>query len=438
MVKQNLESWGGFPRSSPRECLTIPNEALQDPTVLGNLLLAGQPPYLVYGLGRSYGDACLNNQGCLLTTAEIGGEIVFNEERNTITVSAGTTIGQILQRLVPMGWMLPVVPGTQWVTIGGAIANDIHGKNHHAVGSFGNHVLQLWVWHNGSLMVCSTHENSELFTATVGGLGLTGIILRAELQLIPIGGSTMDVTEIKATSIESTIALLEQGNAQHAYTVAWLDGSRGRGLVQWANHRNGGVIKFPKPREIATPWFSRYLLTDCTVALGNAAYYHRTMRGTRKYTPAMQSFFFPLDVLQHWNRAYGSRGLLQYQFVVPFDRGKNTVESVFSCLRLNSVYPYLSVVKTFGDVRSIGMMSFPMKGITVAVDVRNTQQAKVALDACDTIVADAGGRVYLAKDARMCAGMFETMYGRMRRTFEPWIDKGFSSSLWRRVTGDGI
>ncbi|MCO6466114.1 MAG: FAD-binding oxidoreductase [Bradyrhizobiaceae bacterium] len=429
-----IESWGRYPRCTPRAIATLPQACITSAETIGEYLAPYQPPYLSFGLQRSYGDVGLNDGGTMIDTSMLTGIIAADFDTGVITVAAGTSLDAIIRQVIPRGWMLPVVPGTRWITVGGAIANDIHGKNHHIAGSFGNHVLEIGLWWKGAFDTCSAVHNADVFRATIGGLGLTGLVVWATIQLEKVQSSLLDVWTSKVT-LDAMVTSLHRADARYPYSVAWLDVQRQRGLLQLAMPSNVSNHTVPPNHKVNVPRCSSLFVNDLTVGIGNVAYFHALAIRSGKQTTSMTKFFFPLDVVNNWNVVYGRSGFLQYQFVVPSDQWERCIHQVLNVLRTHGVASYLAVVKTFGTVASKGIMSFPMPGVTLAMDVRNTPTARKALDECDVVVAEAGGRVYLAKDARLSPKVFADMYGEQLKEFSQHVDPAFSSSLWRRVNG---
>ena len=387
-------------------------------------------PVLPRGQGRSYGDSCLNEGGVLLTTRALDRFIAFDETRGVLRCEAGVTLGAILDVVVPRGFFLPVLPGTKHVSIGGAIANDIHGKNHHRAGTFGRHVRQLeLVRSDGARRVLAPSE--PLFDATVGGLGLTGLITWAELQLRRVPGPCIRTEAIPFDDLEQFLRVNRDSDEHWEYTVAWIDSlsrSPGRGVFLRGEHAEGAARH--RTRRVRVPLdFPAFTLNRYTVRMFNRAYRWATRPGTRMvhYDP----FFFPLDSIDDWNRIYGRPGFFQFQCVVP---ELATIESLLSRVARAGSGSFLSVLKTFGDVRSPGMLSFPRKGFTLALDFANRGPETFALLAeLEGEVRDAGGALYPAKDARMSRETFLVSSPRLAE-FAPYVDPAFSSSFWRRVS----
>ena len=400
---------------------------------------------LAYGQGRSYGDACLNGGGTVLTTDGLGRTLAFDIENGIIRAEAGMTLAGVLARIVPHGWFLPVTPGTQFVTLAGAVANDVHGKNHHVAGTFGCFVTALELVRSSGerLELTPEGEHADLFRATVGGLGLTGLITWVEFRLLRIESDTIDQVSTRFESLDAFFELNELANARSPYVVSWLDALRpeGRGLLVEGDHASGPNTHLPMPGATASPRLSlpieapTWALNPVTVRAFNAAYYHKQRQLEVRSRTHYRPFFYPLDAIGQWNRGYGKRGFYQYQFVVPFDDSGAAIREVLERLARAGAGSFLAVLKTFGDVPSPGLMSFPRPGVTLALDLPNRGPKTIRLlHSCDAIVREAGGAVYPAKDACMTPESFRTYFPQWE-AFSAYIDPAFSSSFWRRVTG---
>jgi FAD/FMN-containing dehydrogenase len=401
-------------------------------------------PLLPYGNGRSYGDVCLNDHGGLLDCRGLDRFISFDPSAGLLRCEAGVLVADILDLVVPSGWFLPVVPGTRWITVGGAIANDIHGKNHHRAGTIGCHVQRLELLRcDGSRRVCSEGENPDWFRATVGGLGLTGVVTWVEIRLKRIPGADIDCESIRFERLADFFALAEESDRSFEYTVAWVDalktGKRaGRGLFFRGNHGDRAVESATAGRPEAKG-FSRLprvrVVTRPAVRVFNELYYSRQIRQRRRYKSGYRPFFFPLDAVGGWNRLYGPGGLLQYQFVVPMADAEEVVGEVLALAARSSSTPFLTVLKVFGDRQSPGLLSFPAPGATMALDFPHLGESTLRLlDQFDRLVGLAGGSIYPAKDARMTAEVFNQCFPGWHE-MAPYLDPGISSSFWRRVTG---
>lgn len=406
-------------------------------------LPASERTLLPYGNGRSYGDSCLNDGGDLIAMRGLDRFIHFDPSRGTLACEAGVLLSEILELIVPQGWFLPVTPGTQFVTLGGAIANDVHGKNHHRAGTLGCHVRRFELLRSdGSRLLCTPQENADWFGATIGGLGLTGVIVWAEIDLQRIRGPLMDLETLRMTGLKDFFDISAASDTDYAYTVAWVDcsvrGRRlGRGLFMRANHaaatdsRNrpgkGSLASIP-----FTPPVS--LVNRFTLRPFNAFYYHRQRKDRVRSLAHYQSFFYPLDSLRDWNRLYGPTGFMQYQCVVPRQDGDIVISELLQRIAAAETGSMLSVLKVFGDRPSPGWLSFPRPGITLALDFPNQGQPTLRLlDELEALVSEAQGAVYPAKDARMSPGRFRQYFPHWTRLRE-YVDPAFSSGLWRRVS----
>lgn len=398
---------------------------------------------LPFGNGRSYGDSCLNDRGTLIDARGLDRFIAFDARSGILRCEAGVLLSEILEVALPLGWFVPVTPGTSLVTVGGAIANDVHGKNHHRAGSFGHHVrcFEL-VRSDGTRRICSASENSDWFAATIGGLGLTGLIAWAELALKPAPGPGIEAETIRFASLEEFFELSRVSHDRYEYIVAWIDslagGKRlGRGLFMRGNHAAAGAVSPDPPRRGPgvpfTPPFS--LVHRPFMRAFNALYYRKPRRPSQNIH--YQAFFYPLDGIAHWNRLFGPRGFFQYQCVVPVGEGPRAVRELLREAARAGSASGLSVLKVFGDHSPAGWLSFPRPGVTLAMDFPNRGRRTLALlDALDEITLSAGGAVYPAKDARMSATTFSHGFPQWKR-LESYRDPGFSSNLWQRVTGRG-
>lgn len=432
-----LQSWNNYPK--------LKNMTESNFFWLGQQGLFDDNSILAYGNGRSYGDVCLNENGKIIKTQYLNHFIGFDENSGILRCESGVLLADILQTFIPRGWILPVVPGTQFVTIGGAIANDVHGKNHYLAGSFGCHVLKFGLLRSDQkIIICSPEENTELFTATIGGLGLTGIILWADVKLTKITNTFLDVETIPFYSINEFFEISNKSH-QYEFTVAWLDcqakkNNFGRGLfmrANWKKEATNTVSKSIKYSSLTVPYyFPNFILNKFSIGLFNDFIF---ARGKNKSIESVnyQKFFFPLDNLLEWNKIYGRRGFFQYQCVVPLDNAPAVISELLKTITSSGQGSFLSVLKVMGPKQSSGMLSFPMEGVTFALDFPNHGKTTLALlMALDAIVIAARGRVYPAKDARMSAEAFKIYYPNWV-TFQNYIDPKFSSSFWRRVMHNG-
>ncbi|MCC7516401.1 MAG: FAD-binding oxidoreductase [Pseudomonadales bacterium] len=396
---------------------------------------------LPFGLGRSYGDSCLNEHGVLLHASALNRFIAFNRETGLLRCEAGVSLADILALSVSQGWFLPVTPGTKFVTVGGAIANDVHGKNHIAAGTWGRHITAFELLRsNGERLLCTPTQNAHLFRATIGGLGLTGFITWAEVQLSPVCNAFVNDESYQCQNLDHCLQWFEQSRASHQYRVAWLDclttgSALGRSIFSRANHcQDPALPKQHHPRrKLSVPiTFPPRVLNRYTVQGFNALYF-RKLNGVRKNSRLdYDSFFYPLDSIHHWNRIYGPKGFLQYQCVLTKDT-RDALHVLLRRIAASGQASFLSVLKEFGDLPSPGMLSFPRRGYTLALDFANRgQETLKLLNDLDAIVREAEGAVYPAKDARMSAAMFRESFPALNN-FAAHIDPLFSSSFWCRV-----
>ena len=397
--------------------------------------------FLPRGLGRSYGDVCVNNGGGLLHTFRRDRLLAFDDIHGVLACEAGASLADIAQALLPRGWFLPVVPGTRYVTVGGAMANDVHGKNHHLCGNFGRFVTSCQLHRSDRQVTQTVSATDAMFPWVIGGLGLSGVIREASVQMKSVPGPGI-VQETKLFGGDGGIdeyLALDQDSAPWEYTVGWIDtlDPHLRGVFFRGKHCDGPDDWLaPKPARLTLPMDApQWVLGRWSAKAFNALYYRaQSMRTAQRETIPLWQFFFPLDTVNAWNRAYGKRGFIQYQFVVPGDAARETVPRILAHLREANVASYLAVIKTFGALTSPGRMSFPMPGTTVALDIPapNSNDLR-ALDRADAMVADVGGRVYPAKDARMSSAMYQRFFPHWRE-LEAMRDPAISSSFWRRVT----
>jgi FAD/FMN-containing dehydrogenase len=398
---------------------------------------ADREPRLAVGLRRSYGDVCLSSLGRVLDMAGLDRFISFDAATGLLRAEAGISLSQILRFAVPRGFFLPVTPGTRFVTLGGAIANDVHGKNHHRAGTFGCHVTRIGLVRSGRGLLEIGPEDGELFAATVGGLGLTGVILWAEIRLTPIASATIDGEALPFGSLDDFLRLARESEASHEFTVAWVDCSRREGEVagvffrgDWS--REGG-LRTHEDRGPGVPFDApAKLLNPLTLAAFNRAY--RALHGgaPKRFRKHYQSFFYPLDGIGGWNRLYGRAGFFQYQCVVPYAEA-GAIAALVRRIARSGQGSFLSVLKTFGERPSPGLLSFPRPGVTLALDLPNRGEETLALlHDLDGTVREAGGRLYPAKDGRMPPQMFRAGYPQLDR-FLPQIDPSMQSDFARRV-----
>lgn len=412
--------------------------ALRDPNALTHQLCEGPLPGLAHGMGRSYGDSCLNPDGTLWLTRGLDHLVSFDPTTGRLVCEAGVLLRDIQRLLVSRGWMLPVTPGSQMVTVGGAIANDVHGKNHHAQGSFGDHVSSLTLHRtDGQVLRCSPTEYADELAATIGGLGLTGVISQAELQLRRVAGPWMDTETLPYGSLDEFFNLSDCSEADWEHSVSWIDclsGLGSRGLFMRANHSNASEGPIPSARQRRMPITPPVsLVNGWTLRPFNTAYFHLKRCQAGRSLAHVEPFNYPLDNLLEWNRMYGPKGFYQYQSVVPRDVGQDAVSAMLQAITRSGQGSFLAVLKTFGQRKSAGMLSFPMPGVTLALDFPNRgPDTHRLMERLDAIVREAKGRLYPAKDARMPKDLWTSGYPRLSE-FLPFRDPGIRSGFSRRL-----
>lgn len=437
-MNTSYESWGRYPGAK--------QDHLSLQWATSKLPISGTEgkTLLPYGNGRSYGDSCLNDAGVLLDTRRLSRFIDFDPATGVLSCEAGVLLFEVLKLIVPQGWFLPVTPGTRFVTLGGAIANDVHGKNHHRAGTFGCHVRRFELLRSdGKRLLCSPHENADWYRATIGGLGLTGVILWAQVALRRIANPYIDLETVRYDRLEEFFSLSKDSDRDFEHTVAWLDcmargKALGRGIFMRANHAPALCRAHPSEprRRLSLPVDLPFsVVNGLSLRLFNLLYYHKAPRTRRREVVHYVPFFYPLDAIGNWNRIYGRRGFMQYQCVIPFADGPEATEEVLQRIRRSGAGSFLAVMKVFGKVSSPGLLSFPRPGITIALDFPNHGRRTLELlEGLDSVVREADGAVYPAKDARMSVESFRLYYPQWAE-LEGFVDPRFSSSFWRRVTG---
>jgi FAD/FMN-containing dehydrogenase len=395
---------------------------------------------IAHGMGRSYGDVCLNPDGVLWKTTGLDRFISLDQNTGRLVCEAGVLLRDIQRLVIPRGWILPVTPGTQLVTVGGAIANDVHGKNHHVLGSFGDHVQSIkLIRTDGTSFECGPALLPEWFSATVGGLGLTGVITVAEIQLRRVAGPWLDTETVPYGNLDEFFQLADDSETGWEHTVSWIDclSGGGRGIFMRGNPNDVVQRPEPKGRKRTMPFVPPISLVNrLSLRPFNMAYFNLKKWQAGRRIVHYESFFYPLDNLLEWNRMYGPRGFFQYQSVVPREVGRDAVQAMLCEIARSGDGSFLAVLKTFGNRQPVGMMSFPQPGVTLALDFPNQGDRTLKLfERLDSIVREAGGRIYLAKDARMPQDLFEAGYP-LFKEFQKYRDPGISSALSRRLIGD--
>ncbi len=410
---------------------------LSDRTAVAAQLAAGRPG-IAHGLGRSYGDEALNPGGTVWRTAGLDRLVAFDAATGRLRCEAGVTLATIQDLFVPRGWGLPVLPGTRHVTVGGAIANDVHGKNHHLTGTFADHVVSLVLQRtDGETVACGPAQRPEWFAATAGGLGLTGVIVEAELQLRHVAGPWLETETIPYEGLEAFFRLSGE-SVDWEHTVSWIDCTRvaplrGLFLRGRPSARQDGTWR---PRRLAVPLAPPLSMVNrLTLAPFNRLYRAMNARHAGRVRRVHElPFLFPLDAIADWNRLYGPRGFRQYQSVVPDDAAAPATAEMLATIAASGEGSMLAVLKTFGPRWPRGPLGFPRPGVTLALDFREHRDLERLFERLDAIVAAAGGRLYPAKDSRMPRALFEQGYPRLAE-FLPFRDPGIGSAMSRRLMG---
>lgn len=403
-----IHGWGRYPRldadvSYPLSPALCAKDVLDTPSLIAR------------GLGRSYGDSSLSER--VLCTRHLDHFQAFDQTTGLLTCAAGVSLDELLRVFVPRGWFLPVTPGTRFVTIGGAIASDVHGKNHHIDGSFCDHLTGMeLLLGNGERVHVSPTDKPDLFHATCGGMGLTGVILSATLRLKPIRSSAIVETTIKAPDLDAVLTAFD-ANAEATYSVAWIDclarGKQlGRSLLMLGEHAQEGPLTVQARQPLLVPLdMPARLLNHATVQAFNTLYYRKTRAPRHTRHIPFEPFFYPLDTLSNWNRLYGRPGFVQYQFVLPKAAGVTGLHEVLERIAASGRGSFMAVLKAFGKGND-NPLSFPMEGYTLALDFKAEPAVFELLDQLDKLVLDYGGRLYLTKDARMNEATFKAGYPR--------------------------
>lgn len=430
-----VQSWGRL--AAPLHDVAEPQNIAE-----AQRLVAQGPNWLPRGMGRSYGDVADNEGGRLIDTGRLDRFIAFDRQAGVIEAEAGVTLADIIQVTLPHGWFLPTTPGTKFVTLGGAIANDIHGKNHYSAGTFGSWVESMVLLRSdGNLHRCSADVSPDLFRATIGGLGLTGLITQARLQLAKVGSAFLHSEDVVFSNVDEFFSLSKESDRTGwEHTVAWMDcmgGAAGRGIFSRANWCNDGVLDPELDRNALSvpfqPPFS--FVNSASVRAFNALYFHTKALRAGKSRIHYNTAFYPLDGIQNWNRMYGLRGFYQYQCVIPASNSPDAVRELIRELSRSGQASFLVVIKTFGERKSPGLLSFPEAGTNFAVDIPNRGEISEALfRKMDEIVAAARGRIYPAKDARMPPKLFREGYPAYA-ALAALKDERVNSDFWNRVMG---
>jgi len=437
-MNSNLFSWGRYPNHPQTGSFCSWRSELH------STLISMRDRFeetLPYGSGRSYGDSCLATSDQVIVTRSMDRLIKADWKKGRIVVEAGITLAQILEVAIPLGWFLPVTPGTQFVTVGGAIANDVHGKNHHRRGTFGNHVNSFGLLRsNEGHLTCSREENTKFYSASIGGLGLTGIITWCDISLLPITSSAIDSTKVRFSNLSDFFALSTELDHQHEYSVAWIDclakGSEvGRGVYIVGDHAKYGQLTVRKNSKLNVPItpplspINRY-----TLNWFNKAYWQLQPEKKFRQNVHYEPFFYPLDGILNWNRIYGPKGFQQFQCVIPEVNAEPAIHELLSAIAKAGEGSFLAVLKRCGDVTSPGLLSFPLPGTSLALDFsQKTGLEPNLFRKLDAIVAASGGRLYPAKDAHMSGDYFRCFYPAWEQV-EALRDPAIKSRFWKRVS----
>jgi decaprenylphospho-beta-D-ribofuranose 2-oxidase len=424
-MKKQIANWGNYPVIEANEESFAFPEQLQE-------LLSRYDSFIPRGNGRCYGDASL--AGNTISTLKYDKILSFDRAAGTFECQSGLTLDQVLEVIVPAGWFLPVTPGTKFITIGGAVASDVHGKNHHVDGSFSNHIQEMdIVLGSGETVTCSPQIHPDLFEATCGGMGLTGVISRVCFHLKKITTSYIRQKQIKADNLEELIRLFDE-YAHYTYSVAWIDCLKkgphfGRSILMLGEHaeisdlnlsQQKEPLKLPGKKQINFPFnLPSWVLNAYSVKAFNFLFYTKNLKKEINNLIGYEPFFYPLDAIQHWNRGYGKRGFVQYQFVLPLRAQKGLVE-ILHRISDKGLGSFLAVLKVFGKQESI--ISFPTEGYTLALDFPIRNGLLEFLDELDQIVLQHGGRLYMSKDARMKPEVLQSGYPELN-TFKEIVRK---------------
>jgi FAD/FMN-containing dehydrogenase len=436
--KNRLLSWGNYP-AFPQ--IPIACHWRVDLEAVFRALRERHGSTLVYGSGRSYGDSCLAASDHVLHTRTLDRFLSADWSAGVLTAECGVTLEAILAVAVPRGWFLSVTPGTKYVTLGGAIANDVHGKNHHRRGTFGCHVRRFGLLRSDSgRITCSPDENAALFNATIGGLGLTGIIEWAEIQLMPIRSSQIDSVSQRFGNLDEFFALSDELDEQHEFCVSWIDctadgKSIGRGLYVAGDFSDTGPLEVESTRKLTIPFsLPTPLIGGASVRAFNEFYWRKAAASRLHTSSGYDRFFYPLDAICMWNRIYGRRGFQQYQALIPEAEAEAGVRALLSAIAQSRTGSFLAVLKRCGEIMSPGLLSFPGPGTTLALDFPQSTSLTVSLfPRLDAIVREVGGRIYPAKDAHIDGKDFRRGYPAWKM-IEAARDPALMSRFWKRVT----
>ena len=410
----DLTGWGRYPH------IQASTRSFESPEEL-RACLENDKNYIVYAKGRGYGDCALSPR--VLFTRRFNNILDFDPQTGIVTCESGVTLAELIEAFLPRGWFFPITPGTKFISIGGAIASDVHGKNHHNTGCFSECLLDFdLMGPEGTIVSCSRKKNKELFLATCGGMGLTGVILKTTFRLQPVQSGYIRETILRARNLEEILALFEEYRLA-TYSVAWIDclakgKSIGRSLLMLGEAADTGGLELPRSRVLSLPFdLPGFILNKHSLSMFNHLYYwRRSLPVTDRLVP-LDKFFYPLDAINHWNRFYGSKGFTQYHMVLPKEASLKGLEEILNRIAQAGLPSFLGVLKLFGP-QNDNYLSFPMEGYTLALDFPIKKKLFPFLDELDNIVTDHGGRLYLAKDVRMSKRVFRKGYPKWQQFAE--------------------
>jgi decaprenylphospho-beta-D-ribofuranose 2-oxidase len=437
---ESVSGWANYPRSYSE---IFRAERQQD---MLEFIQSSNKKVLPRGGGTSYGDASLNEGGVILSTKLLNKILSFDNNTGILHCQSGVTLEDIVQTFITKGWFLNVSPGTMNATVGGCIACDAHGKNWKA-GAFSNFVVSLTLaMPNGELLMCDMNNHSDLFFATIGGMGMTGVILDAMISLKKIQSSNMNVETIRFENIKELFLIQKESMETHEYLFSWFDSlstgkDLGRGVLQRANHSTqSNDLIFRKKRKISLSFYMpNFTINRFSVAMFNASYYLSSSKNYKSNNTYITDFFYPIDGLLNWNRIYGKKGFIEYQFAIPYKYANETIEEILKIISTSRLGSFIAAIKPIGKSR--GIISFPMDGITLAIDFAYSSRLFSILDTIDDIVLARGGRVYLSKDSRLSSDRFGQMYTESLIEWDSIREKynfknNYSSIMFSRLLGN--
>jgi decaprenylphospho-beta-D-ribofuranose 2-oxidase len=398
-------SWGSHPEIKCSE------HELKNSLTLKSII-ANNNELIAHGNGRSYGDSSINEN--IINCVSYNSLLSFDEKNGIIIAQAGMLFSDILKIIVPKGWFLKVTPGTKFITLGGAIASDIHGKNHHIDGCFSESIISFSLMlPNGEIVECK--KSDELFLATCGGMGLTGVIIDAKISLMKIISKNIDTTSIKTNNLKETFKIFESNNSSK-YSVAWIDSSAkelhaGRGIVTIGDFSSDGDLSYRHVKNKASipRWTPSFLMNRFTIKVFNLLYYRLQFRKFKNLKMNLNEFFYPLDKLANWNNLYGRNGFIQYQFILPKDQSYDGMKEILELISFEKMDSFLAVLKLYGPENN-NYLSFPLMGYSLAIDFKITKKIYAFLEKLDAMVLKYKGRVYLSKDVRISKEIFQKNY----------------------------